>query len=70
MPDGLSADHRNGGASVGLAPLSGGEHQRPGGQLRWDIDDLLAVGQQPVGDVSADALAALDQPDSCQPVLT
>jgi hypothetical protein len=30
---------------VGLAALSGGEHPRSGGQLWWDVDDLLAVGE-------------------------
>ena len=30
---------------VGLAALPGGEHPRPGRQLRGHVDDLFAVGQ-------------------------
>ena len=40
---------------VGLAALPGREHPGPGRQLGRDVDDLLAVGEQPVGDVLADA---------------
>ena len=54
---------------VGLAALPGGEHPRPRGQLRWDVDDGLAVGEQPLGDVPADAVAALDRPDPLGPRL-
>lgn len=65
QPGHAGADQRDGVGvgGIGLAALAGGEHPRPGGQLRWDVDDLLAVGEQPVGDVPADALAALDRPD-------
>lgn len=42
---------------------AGYEHTCPGGQLRRHIDDLLAVGDQPVRDVPADPFAALDGPD-------
>ena len=43
------ADQRDGVrvGGVGLAALPGGEHPRPGRQLRRHVDDLLAVGQQP-----------------------
>jgi hypothetical protein len=30
---------------IGLAALSGGEDPCPGGQLRRDVDDLLAIGE-------------------------
>jgi hypothetical protein len=54
---------------VGLAALPGGEDPGAGGQLGWDVDDLLAVGQQAVGDVLADAGATLDSPDPLPPLL-
>jgi hypothetical protein len=53
---------------IGLATLSGGEDPCSGGQLGWDVDDLFAVGQEPVGDVLADAGAALDSPDPVRPL--
>jgi hypothetical protein len=43
--------------------LAGGEHAGPGGQFRGHVQDGLAVGDQPLGDVPADAGAALDGPD-------
>jgi hypothetical protein len=52
---------------VGLAALPGREHPGARGQPGWHIDDLLAVGEQPVGDVLADAGAALDGPDPIPP---
>jgi hypothetical protein len=52
---------------VGLAALPGGEHPRMGGQLRRHIDDLLTVGQQPAGDMPANALASLDRPSPVRP---
>jgi NAD(P)-dependent dehydrogenase (short-subunit alcohol dehydrogenase family) len=52
---------------VGLAALPGGEHPGPGGQLGRDIDDVLAVGEQPVRQVPADALASLDRPGPFRP---
>jgi hypothetical protein len=69
QPCHAGADQRDGVCigGVGLAALPGGEHSRPGGQLWWDIHDLLAIGQQPVGDVPADSLAALDRPDPVRP---
>jgi hypothetical protein len=54
---------------VSLAALSGREHPSSGRQLRRNINDLLAAGQEPVGDVPADALAALDGPDAVGPLL-
>jgi len=50
---------------VGLAALTGGEGAHPRGQLRRDVDDLLAVGQEPQRDVPAEAVAALDGPTRC-----
>ncbi len=47
---------------VGLAALTGREHPGAGRQLRRHVDHLLTVGEQPVRDVPADALAALDRP--------
>jgi hypothetical protein len=38
-------------------------------QPGWDVDDLLTIAQQPVGDVLADARAALDRPDPIRPPL-
>jgi hypothetical protein len=37
----------------------------PGGQLGWHVQYVLAVGDQPLGDVPADAIAAFHRP---QPV--
>ncbi|WP_165949742.1 hypothetical protein [Micromonospora sp. KC207] len=54
---------------VGHAALTGGDHPRPRGQLRRDVNDLLALGEQPSGDVPADALAAFDSPDPVRPLL-
>jgi hypothetical protein len=48
---------------VGLAALAGVEHPRPGGQLRGYVHHDLAVGDQTLSDVLADAVAALDRPD-------
>jgi hypothetical protein len=47
---------------VGLATLTGGEHSGPRRQLRRLVDDLLAVGEEPGGDVFADAGTSLDRP--------
>jgi hypothetical protein len=63
----LGAQRRHGDAvrvdRVGLAALANGEHPRPSGQLRRYIHVRLAVGDQTLGDVPADAVAALDRPD-------
>jgi hypothetical protein len=48
---------------VGLAALPGVEDPRPRGQLRRHVQDGFAVGHQALGDVPADAIAALDRPD-------
>jgi hypothetical protein len=42
---------------------------RPGRQLRWDVEHLLAIGQQPVRDVPPDLVTALDRPDPTGPLL-
>jgi hypothetical protein len=56
--------------SVGLAALPGGEDPRPRGQLRRHVNDLFAVGEQPVGDVLADAGTALDRPNPVRPLFS
>jgi hypothetical protein len=53
---------------VGFAALPGSEYPRPGRQLRRDVDDVLALGRQPLRDVPADALATLDRPDPLRPL--
>jgi hypothetical protein len=57
-------------ASAGVvdAALTGGEHPGSRGQLRWDVNDVLAVSEQPVGNVLADAGTALDRPDPVWPL--
>jgi hypothetical protein len=57
---------RVGGA--GLTTLPGGEHACPCGQLRWDVEDLFTIGEEPVGDVPADAVAAFDGPYPVRPL--
>jgi hypothetical protein len=47
---------------VGLAALAGGEHPRPSGKLGRDIDHGLAVGDQALCEVTADALTTLNRP--------
>ena len=54
---------------VQLAALAGGEHPGPGGQFRRDVDYLLAIGEQPGGEVPADAPATLNCPDAVRPLL-
>ena len=48
---------------VGLAAVAGGEDPHLRGQLRRHVDDDLTVVHEPVRDVPADAVAALDRPD-------
>lgn len=48
---------------VGPAALPGGEHPSPGRQLRGHVQHSLAVGEKPLGDVPANAVAALHRPD-------
>jgi hypothetical protein len=52
---------RDGDGRVALGSVTGGEHPDPCGELRRHIDDGLAVVDQPVRDVLADAVAALDR---------
>jgi hypothetical protein len=47
---------------VGLAALAGGEHPRPGGQLRRHIHHDLAIGDQSLREVLTDPIAALHRP--------
>jgi hypothetical protein len=42
--------------------LAGGEHAGAGGQLRGHVEDGLAVGDQPLGDVPTDPGAPFDGP--------
>ena len=71
QPGHPGADQRDrvGVGGVGLAALAGREDPGPRRQLRRDVDDLLAIGQQPQRDVAADAAAALDRPDPVRPPL-
>jgi hypothetical protein len=48
---------------VGLAAVAGGEHPHLRGQLGGHVKDGLAVVDQAVRQVPADAVAALDRPD-------
>src|SRR5215469_18405982 len=52
---------------IGLAAPASSERPGPGRQLGWHINNLLAVGEQPVRDVPADALASLDRPYPLRP---
>ena len=54
---------------VGLAALPGHEHPSTCRQLGRDVDNFLAVGREPVGDVLAEAGTALDRPDPPRPPL-
>jgi hypothetical protein len=47
---------------VGLAALTGREHPGSRRELRGHVNDSLAVGDQALGHVPADAVAALDRP--------
>ena len=57
-------------SGIGFAALTGGEHPDPGGQLRWHIDHQLTIGEQPLGDVFPDPVAALDRPRPISKLLT
>ena len=59
---GADQGHGVGVGGVGLASLTGREHPRSRGQLRWHIDHLLAGSKQPDRDVVTDPVAALDRP--------
>ena len=54
---------------VGLAVVAGVEQPDPGGELRRDVDDVLAVVEQPLRQRPAGAVAALDRPDPLGPGL-
>ncbi len=49
---------------VGLTTVAGSEDPHLCGELRRDIYDRLAVMDEAVGDVFADAVATLDRPDA------
>jgi hypothetical protein len=49
--------------------LPGGEYPGAGRQLRRHVHHVLTIGQQPAGDVPANALAALDRPGPLRPPL-
>ena len=54
---------------VGLAVVAGVEQPDPGGELRRDVDDLLAVLEEPLRQRPAGTVAALDRPDPLRPGL-
>ena len=56
-------------AGVGLAVVAGVEQPDPGGELGRDVDDLLAVLEEPLRQRPAGAVAALDRPDPLRPGL-
>lgn len=47
----------------------GVEEPDPGGELGWDVDDLFAVLEEPLGQRSACAVASLDCPDPLRPAV-
>jgi hypothetical protein len=47
QPWGADRDHRD-RVGVGLAVVAGFEQPRPGGELGWNVDHLLPVGQRPL----------------------
>ncbi len=49
---------------IGFAALAGVEHPRPRRQLRRHVDHGLTIGDQALGEVPADSVAALDRPDA------
>ena len=53
---------------IGLEPLAGARHPRPGRQLRRHIQHPLAVGEQPLGHRAPDPVRALHRPDSRRPL--
>ena len=61
---GAQRNHRDrmGIHRVGLAAVAGGEHPHLRRQLRRHVKHRLTVVDQPVGDVLADPVAALDRP--------
>jgi hypothetical protein len=71
QPGHAGADQRHGVdvGGIGLASLTSREHSRPGRELRRHVDHVLALGQEPHRDVSADPVASLDRPDPFWPLL-
>lgn len=59
--------HAVGVMGVALTTVSGVEQPNPGCKLRWYIDHVLAVGDQPLGQRSAGTVAALDGPGRPRP---
>jgi hypothetical protein len=47
---------------ISLAALAGGEYPHSGGEFGGHVDYRLAVGDQALSDMSADAVAAFDCP--------
>jgi hypothetical protein len=56
-------------AGVCLAVVTDVEQPDPGGELRRDVDDVLASLQQSLGQWAAGAVAALNRPDPLRPGL-
>jgi hypothetical protein len=66
---GADRDHRDrvGVVCVGLAVVPGIEQPGAGGELGGHVDHLLTVGQQPLRQRPAGAVAALDRPHPLRP---
>ncbi|GGO70458.1 hypothetical protein GCM10012276_09080 [Nocardioides deserti] len=60
---------RVGIVGVGLAVMAGVEEPDSGGELRWDVDDLLAVLEQSLRERSPGAVASLHRPEPLRPRL-
>ncbi len=54
---------------VGLSIVAGVEEPHPGGELRGNVDDMLAGLEKPLGEWSAGTVGACDCPDSIGPGL-
>ena len=69
QPRGADRDHRDRVrvVGVGLAVVAGVEQPGPGRQLRRHVDHVLAVGQQPLRQRPAGAVAALHRPHPVRP---
>jgi hypothetical protein len=67
----LGADGNHGDGvgvgGVGLAAVAGGEHPCSRREFRRHIQHALAVGDEPLRDVPADAVAAFDRPNPPRP---
>src|SRR5829696_1319415 len=53
--------------AVALAPMAALEHAGAGGQRRWNIDDALAGGDEPLGQQPTEASGAFNRPASLRP---